>query len=168
MAKVEYAFRIEPSDLHGVTRIQAYAVRLTDPDKDYGYDATDLPLKDLMPQAWIDEKSGTIFGFGTEYRDVHSIDARRAEAMAKMLRKIERGLEKISEADGYIESGDFATHLLRVARVLGIKTFYVRNSREQRAMHGEAWRKVAASGVQYYVTTISEAVSKGELHKFTN
>lgn len=168
MSKVEYAFRIEPTDLHGSTRIYAYAVRLTDPDNDYGYDATDRPLKDLRPQAWLDDKSGMIFGMSTEYRDVHSVDLRTAEAMVKTLRKLERGMEKLSESEGYVKADDFATYLLRAARVLGIKAFYVRNNRQQRAMSGEAYRKVAASGVQYYVDTICEAVSKGELYTYTH
>lgn len=166
MSKVEYALRIEPIDMYGAKRILAYAVRLTNPDQDYGYDATDRPLKNLIPQAWLDEKTGEIFGMGTEYRDVHSVDLRTAEDMVKTLRKLERGMAKLSESEGYVNSRDFATYLFRVARVLGIKTFYVRNSRTARDNSGEVWRKAIASGVQYYIDSVCEATGKGELYKY--
>lgn len=57
-----------------------------------------------------------VYGFATEYRDVFSIDVRKARRMLKTLERIERNLNKLSEVRGYVRN--FGEYLGRVAEAL--------------------------------------------------
>jgi hypothetical protein len=60
---------------------------------------------------------GAVYGFDVEYRDVWSVDLRKARRMSKTLDKIEKGMARLSEQRGYVRS--YGEYLGRVAEVLG-------------------------------------------------
>lgn len=58
------------------------------------------------------------YGFGVEFDKFGGVKLKRAESMVKVLRKIERKLDKLQEDFGY--PADFSTYLIRVANALGM------------------------------------------------
>lgn len=173
--KPVYAFTIQPTHLYGSTQIRATIVRITDdgeirnPGYDYGID--DAHFNDLMVSAYVNdtgESAGNVYGLSVDYRDVFSVDLKRAEGMVKLLRKVTRGMDKLNDAEGYVSEGAYAAYLLRVARVLGIRTFYVRNDRDARARSGERWRKGTGSTVAYYIDTVQTDIAKGNVGNYDN
>lgn len=92
-----------------------------------------------------------IWGCSVGYNPHNVERAERAEAMAKVLRKIEKGMAKLREEQGYLADNDFVGYLLRVATVLRIRTFYLPMSDKQREMTGQRWNYVTATGLQSWV-----------------
>jgi len=60
---------------------------------------------------------GAVYGFDVDYRDVYSVDLRKARRMAKTLDKLDKGLAKMTEARGYVRS--YGEYIGRVAEVIG-------------------------------------------------
>jgi hypothetical protein len=58
-----------------------------------------------------------VYGFTVEYRDVFAVDARKARRMTKTLDKLEKGLARLSEMRGYVQT--YGEYCGRVAEVLG-------------------------------------------------
>lgn len=74
-----------------------------------------------------DEGQGTgWYGVEFGYHDVSSVDLRRAEAMAKTLRRVQTKLDKLQDEFGWSE--DVRVILTRVAVALGIKNFAMSDS----------------------------------------
>lgn len=90
-------------------------------------------------------------------------NARQAKAMASVFGRIERGLAKANDDDGYLKDDDYAAFVLRVARVLKIGTVYVRNSHKTFDMTGQRYRKVSGSDLQYWVQTVASDVDSGHI-----
>lgn len=157
MTKPVYAFQILPTVLYDTPRIQVTIVRVEEngdirnPGYDYGID--DEHFNDFHVSAYARD-NGTLDGFSADYREAFCVDLSRAEKMVKHLRKVDRAMRKITTDEGYAE--DFATYVLRVARVLGIKTFFIRNTHDQRFTSGDAWRKVDGYGVQHYIGDLAK------------
>lgn len=170
--KPVYAFMIEPTTRFDTLFIRAHIVRVMDdgefrnPGYDYGY--ADDHFNDFAVSAYINKDDARIYGMFAEYREPFSVDLKRAEGMVKHLRKVTRGMDKLNENDGYVNENDYATYLLRVARIIGIKSFYVRNDREARERSGERWRKVTASGMQYYADTVRANLAAGKVSAYDN
>jgi hypothetical protein len=62
-----------------------------------------------------------VYGFSCEYRDLWSVDARKAERMYKTLKTIATKLEKLVETRGYTKT--FGEYCGRIAEVIGAKGF---------------------------------------------
>lgn len=82
------------------------------------------PLKDddigsleMSAQVSSDYETSRLYGEGVDYKDVYSINLRKVERMAKVLRFIEKGLVAKQSADGYHAS--FGQYLARVGALLG-------------------------------------------------
>lgn len=78
------------------------------------------------------------FGWRVEYRDVYSAGLARVEAMAKTLRKVERGMQKLDMLLGSPET--FAAYVIRVGTVLGVKQYGHEQTKEAKVMTGERFR----------------------------
>ena len=90
----------------------------------WGYGSEGGDLADLQANAWIDktfDREGFIFQTSDclEYREVYSINERRAESMAKTLRLLNRRISKLIEKFGYPQ--DFAAYLGYLAQAVGCK-----------------------------------------------
>lgn len=98
----------------------------------------------------------------------HSIErAEHARAIGAVLAKLERGHQKLNNERGWLGADDYAGHLLRAAEILGIKYFYVRNSKPMRARSGEAFRKVDGSGLQLYVSqAVTDCLNNGKVGEY--
>lgn len=90
-----------------------------------GYTEWDNAHSDLRISAYLSvDAAGKIapkgaWGFDVTYRDVYSADWRRADAMAKTLKKVHTRLQKVSEED--MHPATFGQYVLRVGRILGLE-----------------------------------------------
>jgi hypothetical protein len=91
--------------------------------------------------------------------DVQS--AGQARAIATVLGRVERGFDRLNAAEGYLEGGDYAGHLIRVGRILSISRFHVRASRQRREHNGEAYYLVDGSGLRWWVEQVCKDVAAG-------
>jgi hypothetical protein len=114
------------------------------------------------------DKPGEIWGAGYFYEPHRVESAEHALAIAGVLRTLDRGLDKIRDAEGYINHDDFHTLILRVARILKIKTIYVRNTRKARDVSGERFRKVDGSGLQGWVEHTAALARDGQYAEATS
>lgn len=139
--------------------LSAYPVKILDAPEsgirnftNVGFDAE--PLADLHVVAQLDRTSnGQPYGWKVEYRDVYSVDLRRADTMLKTLRKVERGLTRIQTELGYPET--FPAYLARVAKVLGIKRFGWRvGERNGHSYSDNEYRWTDADGMAYHVNDL--------------
>ncbi len=80
----------------------------------------------------------TSFWSSVQYRDVYSVNLGTAEDMVTTLRRIDKGLDKIREAEGW--ATDWTTYVGRVARILGVKRLIVESSPRQREISGCEYR----------------------------
>ena len=112
-----------------------------------------------------DEPRG-IWGGGFFF-EPHRIDsAEHATAIATVMRKLETGLAKLTNAEGYIRDEDFGLYLMRIGRVLGIAKVYVRNRKRSQDMSGQKFRSVDGSGLQLYVSMVVSDVHAGRRHEY--
>lgn len=111
--------------------------------------------------AYVDSDERGVWGFGYHV-DVRMDSARHAKAVAGLLGAVERGLDKLNQSDGYLPGDDFAAYLLRVARVLRVSSFEVRNLPRQRDLSGQVFRAVNGAGLQFWVDAVDRAVKASE------
>ncbi len=64
-----------------------------------------------------------IYHYSTQYTSQYSVDINKAESMLFTLKKIDRGLDKISKQWGF--PADYANYVLRVCKVLGVQGIIV-------------------------------------------
>lgn len=106
-----------------------------------------------------DENPGEIWGWSVEYTDVMIESAEQATEIARVLRKIETGMRKIEDTEGY--TSDLAVWIMRIARILKIKDLYVRNGQQAYGMSGERYRAVSGSALQWWVSDAVRLAKKG-------
>jgi hypothetical protein len=106
------------------------------------------PLADFRITCQLDPGGHEPYGFRAEYRDCYSVDLQRAEEMVKLLRKIDRELRKMSEAEGPPET--FSAYVVRVARVLKVKRYGWTS--DKRSMYDDnTYHWSNAEGLVYHV-----------------
>ncbi len=103
------------------------------------YGISDDPMADLRVAGYGNAKYRESALWATiEYSNVYSVNLGRAEHMLAVLKRIDKGLDKIREAEGW--ASDWSTYVGRVARILGVKRLIVESSPRQRDMSGEKYR----------------------------
>ena len=102
-----------------------------------------------------------IWGARVRYAPFDVQRSGQARAMAAVLGRIERGVDRLNHAEGYPDGGDYAGHLIRVARILSIGRFHVRASRQRRQDTGEPHNLVDGSGLRRWVEQIGTDVAAG-------
>lgn len=105
-----------------------------------------------------------VWGIGHSYSPFRIEKAKQAKAIASILGRLERGLEKISSEDGYLDRNDFAGYLLRIGRLLRIKDFWVRNDAERRVSSGQHNRQVNGAGLQLWVQDVDQITRDSKVH----
>lgn len=151
------AFLVQVEERFGSKQLVAHVLRVTDSGEllnplDSGWDHESPEFADFTVSAYVDREHEHAWGPGHGYADVYRVDYRRAGRMFNVLRKLDKGLDKLKSEQGYLTDGDFCGYLFRVASVLGIRRFYLRNDDKQRAMTGNWCRSTDATGVQMWVS----------------
>lgn len=86
------------------------------------YTYQDEPFYDnLQVHSQGDVESGNVYGYDIEYRDVIGVNLQTAEKMIKVLRSVDRKLEKIQSELGYPQS--FSAYLARAGKAMGISQY---------------------------------------------
>jgi hypothetical protein len=102
-----------------------------------------------------------VWGHGVHYELPQVENARHAKAIASVLSRIERGLERLTQERGFLQDCDYAGLVLRVARILKINRVHVRNPRAVRERTGQFHRRVTAVELQSWVLSAVEDVEQG-------
>lgn len=122
-------------------------------------------LGDVQYPGRTSEDNGKVWGLGFSYRPHQIETADRAREIGRTLDRITRGIAKLTTDNGYVADDDFATYLSRIGAVLGIRTYYVRNSLpfgnglrgvRENGTTGENWRKVTVPDLQWFVREVSK------------
>jgi hypothetical protein len=80
------------------------------------------PMADLAISAQCDKTSTSgSYGWRVEFAQPYSVNLERAAEMVKVLRSIDRGMDKLKAQFGYPDT--FAEYVARVATVLKVRTF---------------------------------------------
>jgi hypothetical protein len=117
------------------------------------------PLADLRIVAQADSSDPTkVYGWEVEYHGIYSLRLRDAEAKVKLLRKVNRGLEKLQSQYGYPES--FAAYVARVGSVLGVKLYGWEAEGDATFMDGNRYRWTDAAGIAMRVENLTRDWSK--------
>ena len=83
----------------------------------------------ISSQANNDDSPRHFYAISPEYRTGCSIDLADAEIMAKTLKKVNNGLQKVADKEGHARTA--AEVIFRTAKVLGVKAFVFRHTDAQ-------------------------------------
>lgn len=100
---------------------------------------------------------GAPYGYGVRFTP-YRVELDQAEAIVKTLRRVARSLEAMDTERGYVRDGDFLTYLTRVAEILAVKHYYVRNTERLWELTGERWRRLGGGGLQHW---LADAAANG-------
>jgi hypothetical protein len=93
------------------------ADRIRNPSGSGESDGTALYLENLTVNSQGDSDARRLYGWGVEYRQVFSIDARKAALMVRTLTTIDRRMERADQKYG--RAATFGSYLARVADAIG-------------------------------------------------
>jgi hypothetical protein len=118
----------------------------------YGVDDTygDGPFYSyLTASCQGDEKSALrsnepVYGIDVEYREMFTVDLRKAKRMVKTLELIRRGLDKLTAQRGYTRS--WGEYLGRLAEVLGCEGLTIQLTANSESVRGYRWEWYANIG----------------------
>lgn len=118
------------------------------------------PLADLAITPQLDHVAADPhpYGWRTEYRQPYAVDLRRAQTMVTVLRKIDRGLERMRGQLGHPES--FTAYLARVARALGVTRFCWATERRGWAHDDNEHRFADADEMTHHVNRLCRDFAK--------
>lgn len=116
----------------------------------------DYQYADFQVRAYLGGYSGgepdMIWGRGFEYKPFR-VELAQAEVMVKLLRKLAKGMDVAERESGYLAEADYAGYLFRIAKIIGVGEYYVRNSDQVIRTNREVYRKVTVTGVQDWIMT---------------
>jgi hypothetical protein len=166
--KPTIAFAVQEETEHGVTRVVARPVLVTEagelhnPQFRFGNDP-ESALADLEVYTYVDRDSDEwkTYGHLCEYAPLR-VDARLAEVIVKSLRRIRKGLDRADSEQGYLsnDADGWAGYLFRIAAILGIRAYYVRNSDRGQETTGERYRRTDGAGVQSWLSNLAHEHDK--------
>lgn len=163
-----YALLVRPYELlGGEYDIRASLVAMDDSHNstgDYAYE--DRYLSAFLVSAYV--RSEDVYGMRPWFSEVYSVELDNAEKMTKLLRKIQRGMDKLNDVEGYVKDGDFFAYLTRISRVLGVKTIYVRNTYKLRELRGELYTRMSGSDLQAYIDVAVDNIRNNRSHLYGN
>lgn len=109
-------------------------------------------LPDFRVSAYLSNDQERAWGYFHGYSTPYHVDRVVAEAMARTLRKVDKGLDKVTQHRGHVK--DFDDYLFRIAGILDVQTYYVRSTPERLAVTGERFRRLDAPAVQSWIADL--------------
>lgn len=169
--KEQRRFILTPVEEYGQVKIYAELQRLADEGwtslDQYG-SGEEQAMRHVRVTAYVghgysvyaDEAPGEVWGERVRFVPGGSIDsADEAMGIARAFAKVERGLTRIREAEGWHKG--YAGLVVHVARVLKVDTFAVRNRRGAREMTGEVYRTARGGDLESWVRYLSHDLGEG-------
>lgn len=93
--------------------------------------------------------------YATKYHfgECYEVNYREAKRMVQTFEKLSKGMTSLHEQFGYIDDSDFAGYLLRIANILGIKTFLIKkpNYHNYDFSYPEAYREMKTSDIHFEI-----------------
>lgn len=125
----------------------------------------DEPLADLRISAQADYASEDAYGWRVEYAQPYSVDLGRAEVMVKLLRKIQRGLDRMERDLGYAES--FGAYVARVGKLLGASRYGWESDNGERSWQysDNTYRWTDAVGMGLHVSRVVSEFKAAEVSR---
>jgi hypothetical protein len=174
--KPDLAFVVRVDDTYGIRRVIA-TVQVVKPNGELeflgcrAYEPA-RELCGLTVRAYLggnyDTDGQLVWGAEYGYFDVRidSDNAEYATDIARTMRRLVKGLVVLNDELGYGD-GSYAALLARVAKVLGIRTFYVRRSRSEieRIDYPGYYRRATAAGMQSWVADVERMHTDGRFHE---
>jgi len=115
-------------------------------------DCNGLRLTDLRFTTQGDNRSNKLYGYNVEYRDLHAVNLRQAQAMVKTMRTLENRMRKQADKFGY--PGDcLQKQLLHFANAVGAKRFDILDRDSKRwgdRSHAVEGAIIADSNYRFY------------------
>ena len=161
------AILIDDVNTYGTRRITAAVVEIAEDGSprnlsNYGYDAH--ALANLSVACYVGherdttpEEHGELWGWGTEYRDLHTVDLACAQRMAKTLTTLGKRMDAAQAEFGY--PATFAEYLTRVASCLRIKEFVTPRGARGSMYTDSAWRIMDANGARSFVADVARSAA---------
>lgn len=109
-------------------------------------------LGDFRVSAYLSNDEDRAWGYFHGYSTPYHVDRVVAEAMVRTLRKVDKGLDKITQRQGHVNG--FDDYLFRIAEILDARTYYVRSTPERLAVTGERFRRLAALSMQSWIADL--------------
>lgn len=110
----------------------------------------------------LDGEQG-LWGQNYSYSPYRIDSTKQAKAIASVMGRLERGLQKLNDEEGYLGNEDYAGYVLRFARVLKIKGVWVRNDARHKGLTGEPYRHVTGASLQYWVADVDRTARERKL-----
>jgi hypothetical protein len=171
--KAQRLFMVTPVTEYNQTKIFAELVR---PDDDGTWtsldeysSADDRAMRHLRVTAYIghgystyeDQSPGEVWGHAVRFDPMGSIDcADHAMGIARAFARVERGLTKLRDAEGYPTG--YAALLVHVARVLKVDKFLLRSSVRAQEMSGDRYRAAKGGDLDSWVHHLSTDIAAGK------
>ena len=151
-------------DEQGTNAPSVNAERITNPSSSYGELVNGLDLDSLLVNSQGEDAKGTsrsLYGWAVEYRDIFSVDARRAKNMHTTLRAIEKRMEAIYAKHG--NAATFGQYVARVAHAIGATKFVFPIDKSVR-FYDDARHRIAniADGIYSVDRIVAEWVEEGQ------
>jgi hypothetical protein len=113
----------------------------------------DTPLYHLELTSQGDQfRPDELYGYGAEYRGIHSLDLREVQAYARFLTTLHQRLDRLQQQLGPVEH--YTNFVVRVAQVLRCRYLIVKASADR-----SGWSDYAAG--DYEVTPLYQSTTKG-------
>lgn len=127
-----------------------------------GQKKTSLFIEDFAVSAYFkrEDDTGKTDPYGVHhcFRNVHNLELPDAKAILNTLTKVGASLDKQAQEYGWPNSNDYAAHLLRVAKALGITTFLTyKNGIQSGSYDAAEFREHSA---QYLSDVIANLIDK--------
>lgn len=168
------AIAIQPVNTYDSWRVEARICRLVEGkllNTQWAYASIDIGREydGLFMHAYLgdlpyasSQSDRGLWGTGFYY-DPHRIEnADQATAIAKVMRKIEKGQRDLGEREGYLSDENFAGHVIRLSRILKISDLWVRNRPEVARRAGEDWKRVSGSSLQWWTSDVERLAKEGK------
>jgi hypothetical protein len=178
--KVKLAWMVQVERIYGITRVVGRVVRVQPSGElhniswqwRFSPEAGD-EFGELEVGAYINDREREVpqvgvWGLSARYHDLSIDSPEHARAVARVMVKLDKGMDALTKAEGYVADGNFAGYLVRVGRVLRITDYYVRNNRKGREMSGEMYRRTDGSGVQSWLAHAVSEIDAGRIGEYVH
>ncbi|MFC6022979.1 hypothetical protein ACFP2T_43370 [Plantactinospora solaniradicis] len=162
-----YGFTIRTSDDHGTVSFLA-EICVVNPDgtfyrpnSDGLGDSVHHGYADLCISAYAEMNTTSVYMPRIYFQPFRLEKIDVARAMANTLSRADRGLKKVQQDHGYLEDHDFPGWLMRYGDILGIRKYFVRNTRQARGMSGQQYGQTNGPGLQFWFGERRREISEG-------
>jgi hypothetical protein len=168
----DLAWLVQLEEKYGTRKIVAHVVvpqesgELHSPDAFWRFNSEHKDFADLTVSAYLgemdyadgrDRQPGKVWGLGRQFTPHHVEHADHARDMARILTRIDKGLQAAQTDSGYLSDGDYPGHLARIGQTLGVTKYYMRAGQPifATAGSGERYTSGDITKVQYWLREVS-------------